>query len=89
MIDPLTASETARLRDLRILGLERRPRVFLKMCMLFIEERNESGSAKVPPANYVGASQPSTEALPVFWDLPDQDLEVAADEGKDGYSELV
>jgi hypothetical protein len=68
MFDPATSDEAARLRDLHLMRLERRPKGLVKMysSLLAREESNRS-----PPIalriSYAPALAPSTEPLPELW----------------------
>jgi hypothetical protein len=66
MLDTATAGEAARLRDLHLAKMERKPRIFMKMCSPFISEESEASSLNVPHTRYQSPLAPSTEALPVF-----------------------
>jgi hypothetical protein len=63
-----TAREAARLRDLHWTSLNRRPRLFRKLCAEFTDrhERMRPLPATVVPGP--APEEPSTAALPVSWD---------------------
>lgn len=67
MIHPRTAREASRLKDLHLMKIERKPKLFIKLCAPFLEEETES---KVDQSTLFlpdQATEPSTSALPVFW----------------------
>jgi hypothetical protein len=68
--NPQTRQEVSRLRDLRFLELERRPRMFVKFAQC-IDQHNE-GDAVTRPApklkiDFEPLEKPSCEPLPVVW----------------------
>ena len=69
MLDPRTNGEASRLRDLHMLKMERRSKLFMRMCAPFACE--DTRASAIPAANttYSSATAPSTEALPVLWAL--------------------
>jgi hypothetical protein len=67
MLDPRTSSEAARLRDLRLVKVEHRPKLFLKMCSaLEVDDGEESRKCG---ETVIGLPQgaPSCAALPANW----------------------
>ena len=69
MLDPRTSGEASRLRDLHLMKMERRPKVFMRMCAPFVNEETAGGSITCTNTTYSSATEPSTEALPVFWNM--------------------
>jgi hypothetical protein len=69
MLDTRTSGEAARLRDLRLMKMDRRPRVFMKMCSHFLQTDTQTqwGDATTIPGQSL--LSPSTEALPIFWNV--------------------
>ena len=68
MIHPRTAREASRLKDLHLMKIERKPKLFMKLCAPFLEKdansEIESTTLLLPEQQ---ASEPSATALPVFW----------------------
>jgi hypothetical protein len=68
MLDPVTSNEAARLRDLHLMRLERRPKGLIKMYSPLLareqSERSPAIAARIPCAP---ALAPSTEPLPELW----------------------
>lgn len=67
MLDPRTSNEASRLRDLHLMKMERKRKVFMRMCAPFVNEGTAASSVGSTNTSYDAASEPSTEALPVFW----------------------
>lgn len=67
MIHPRTAREASRLKDLHLMKLERKPKLFMKLCEPFIEKDTESKVEQSTLFLPDQATEPSTSALPVFW----------------------
>jgi hypothetical protein len=66
MLDPATAAESARLRDIHLLKLEMRPRAFRKLNVA--EDDEKDGKAAPDVAAHRPAPAPTTQPLPVPWD---------------------
>ena len=69
MLDPRTSGEVSRLRDLHLMKMERRPKVFMRICAPFVNEETAGGSITCTNTSYSSATEPSTEALPVLWNM--------------------
>jgi hypothetical protein len=73
--NPQTRQEVSRLRDLRFLELERRPRMFVKFAQCIDQHNEGEAVARPAPKLDIGFDQlekPSCEPLPVIWrDIPD------------------
>ena len=68
IVNPKTAPEASRLKDIHMDRIERRPRVFRKLCQLYLSQ--DTGPSELPKLQEEcseSPSAPSTEALPVFW----------------------
>jgi len=75
-LDNDTSREQSRLRDLHLLKLEKRPKTYAKMCSLIMQQSDmpsESSCANVN-VSFGSPSAPSNTALPVFWDMPEEDF---------------
>lgn len=74
MVNPALSNEAARLKDLHYVKMERRPRTFRKMCTSFMmtEKANESASENLQSYD-IKPDQPSTEALPAFWETENEE----------------
>jgi hypothetical protein len=68
MLDPATAGEAARLRDLHLMRLDRRPRVLMKMYSPLMDDESPHGYHDAINLAYEPPRRPSTEALPTPWD---------------------
>jgi hypothetical protein len=66
MLNPNTTGESARLRDLHFLNIERRPRVLLKMSATFAKEQSAAQSPALV-MDYSMPTRPSCQPLPVPW----------------------
>ena len=76
MVDPRTSDEAARIRDLHIMKMEKRPRAYIKMRYPMFEENDSKTDTnaifqKIEKTN-LDLSQnksdaPSEEPLPVLW----------------------
>ncbi|KAH0794027.1 hypothetical protein GPJ56_002055 [Histomonas meleagridis] len=68
MMNPKTAGEVSRLRDLHLLKMENKPKVFTRMCSM--RPLNESPNTMKIRLNtqYKSNQEPSTEPLPIFWE---------------------
>lgn len=67
MLDPATSGEAARLRDLHLMKMERRPRVFMRMCASYMQEEEENRGLKWTKKDYPIATEPMTDPLPFDW----------------------
>jgi hypothetical protein len=74
MLDPATAAESARLRDIHLLKLEMRPRAFRKMNIADDEEKDPKAAADV--ATCQPALAPTTRPLPVPWNDTSEGINV-------------
>jgi hypothetical protein len=70
VLDPKTAGEAARLRDLQLWRLEQRPRLFAKLCLPFNGDGAEGGRAVDTTVLADAPAQPCCEKLPVGWEEP-------------------
>jgi hypothetical protein len=72
--NPQTRQEVSRLRDLRFLELERRPRMFVKFAQCINQHTEGDAVARLVPKLEIDFHQldkPSCEPLPVVWkDIP-------------------
>ena len=72
MINPKTASEAARLNDMYFSKLERRPRIYQKLCFKCINSNIKYIHSPIPlNIDSSSTNEPSTEPLPVFWSIED------------------
>jgi hypothetical protein len=69
MLDPRTSAEAARLRDLHLVKVEHRPKMFLKMCATFEADDGEENRASRGTVLGLPPEAPSCEALPVDWSM--------------------
>jgi hypothetical protein len=68
MLDPATAGEAARLRDLYLMRLDRRPRILMKMYSPLIDDEPPQAYHDTTNLAHRPPRRPSTEALPTPWD---------------------
>jgi hypothetical protein len=80
LLNPNTAGEAARLRDLHFIRMERRPRVFMNMCTPYLQQEIEKRSGLPFTIEYRSPRSPSTEALPILWNVNDPEFHF--DEGE-------
>jgi hypothetical protein len=67
MLDAKTNGEAARLRDLQMVRVERKSRLFRRISSAVVNEETCSGITAPLVIDYPPASEPSTEPLPVPW----------------------
>lgn len=68
MLHPHTANEAARLRDIHLIKMEDKPKVYMKMKMPFENGKSDSCPICTNQLNIVDTPEaPSEEALPVLW----------------------
>lgn len=73
MLDPQTALEAARLRDLHMTKLEKRAKVFMKISAPFLNDEGKPEALSLESyLDYEAATEPSTEALPIFWEIQEE-----------------
>jgi len=68
IIDPQTARETARIRDFQLMRMERKPRIFRKLCAsipTMVESKPFSG-ASLTVFSYQRPGGPSSDPLPII-----------------------
>jgi hypothetical protein len=83
LLDPTTSGETARLRDLHMARLERRPRAFMKMCNDFSHKKAERRSSSGTRISTQTPTSPSTDALPLLWEMDEVASELGEAEKSD------
>lgn len=73
LIDPETAMEAARIRDLQMLRMERKPKVFRKISSVYKVDAPTKQKSKIPAIpNFPKKNEtPSIEPLPAFWTKSD------------------
>lgn len=68
MLHPHTANEAARLRDIHLIKMEDKPKVYMKMKMPFENGKENNCSICTNPLIIVDSPEsPSEEALPILW----------------------
>lgn len=82
VIDPKTAREAARLKDFQMLRLEKRTKVFMKLCAQYTNKfdtacdtQQELNRAKNSPKTIIPEkSSLNSDPLPIFWGHPKQEV---------------
>ncbi|OHT07870.1 hypothetical protein TRFO_23727 [Tritrichomonas foetus] len=69
MLDPRTSGEAARLRDLHLWKIEKRPRIYMKMKGPFYSsDSNENEKSKNSlNVDFLPLNEPAEQALPILW----------------------
>ncbi|KAH0795974.1 hypothetical protein GPJ56_000042 [Histomonas meleagridis] len=70
MLNPKYSEETAKLRDLRLMKIERNPKVYIRMRSSLSDKKLQTNCiTKKINIDYTTPDEPSTNALPVLWEL--------------------
>ena len=68
IINPNTASEASRLRDLHMMKMENRPRGFNGLCTILSNNEQTKTKEIELKIKYVTPQKPSTKPLPILWE---------------------
>jgi hypothetical protein len=76
IVDPATSGEAARLRDLHMTRIERRPRAFMKICTQCLQGEADGRSRLATVIPEPSPISPSTNALPIVWTANDPTIRI-------------